>query len=88
MILSFSDVHCEISCGPGGFDMDFCRCTAELPEAFFECFRARTPFLMLVESLKGADEYIICVGEGIDLCLLAGEIQLSSGRGLRTGLEG
>ncbi len=28
------------------------------------------------------------IGEGIDLCLLAGEIQLSSGSGLRTGLEG
>lgn len=28
------------------------------------------------------------VSEGIDLCLLAGEIQLSSGRGLRTSLEG
>lgn len=43
---------------------------------------------MLVDSLKGTDAYMICVGDGIDLCLLAGEIQLSSGRGLRTGLEG
>lgn len=28
------------------------------------------------------------VGDGIDFCLLAGEIQLSSGSGLRTDFEG
>lgn len=77
-----------MSSGRVGFDGDLRRCTAEAPEAFFECPRAGTPFLTLVESPKGVGEDTKVFGEGIDLCLFAGEIQLSSGRGLRTGLEG
>lgn len=73
--------------GRGGFERDFCRCTVEVAEAFFECVRAGTSFLTLVESFSGEGEYIP-VGEGNDLCFFAGEIQLSSGRGLRTALDG
>jgi hypothetical protein len=87
MIFSFTDDHCAMSAG-SGFDGDLDRCTWEATEAFFECFRAGTPFFTLVESPKGIEEYMYVLGEGIDLCFSAGEIHLSSGRGLRTGLEG
>lgn len=56
MIFSFSADHCEMSSGRTGFDNDLCRCSVELVEAFFECFRAGTPFFTLVESLRGAGE--------------------------------
>jgi hypothetical protein len=88
MIFSFTDDHCEMSSGRAGFDGDLSRCTVEVPEAFFECPRAGTPFLRFVDSPRGAGEKINVFGEGMDLCLFAGEIQLSSGRGFRTGLEG
>lgn len=88
MILSFADDHCEMSSGGSGFDKDLCRCSVAVPEAFFECLRDGTPFLTLVESTKGAEESVTRAGRGIDLCLLAGESQLSSGRGRRTNLDG
>jgi hypothetical protein len=88
MIFSFADVHREMSSGRSGFDKDLFLCRAELPDAFLECLRAGTPFLTLVESLKGVGEYANGIGEGMDLCLFAGESQLSSGRGRRTDLEG
>lgn len=88
MIFSFADDHCEMSSGRSGLDKDLCLCKVELPEAFLECFLAGTPFLRFVESPSGVGENGRGAGAGIDLCLLAGEIQLSSGRGLRTDLGG
>ena len=43
--------------------------------------------MAFVESPRGTDEYVKVGGEGIDLCLFVGDIQLSSGRGLRTDFE-
>ena len=88
MIFSFSAVHCEISSGRSGFDKDLCRCNVELPDAFFECLLEGIPFLRLVESLTGVDVSMVGAVEAIVLSLFAGEIQLSSGRGFSTDLEG
>ncbi len=88
MIFSFSAVHCEISSGRSGFDKDLCRCSVELPDAFLECFLEGIPFLRLLESLTAVDAKVMGAVEAIVLSLFAGEIQLSSGRGFSTDLEG
>ena len=88
MIFSFSGNHCEKSSGRGGFDKALCSCDMELPEVFLECFLRGTPLLTFAESLRGVGEYPSGIVEGIAWSLFAGEIQQSSGSGLRTDLEG